>query len=336
MLFSLLFSVLASAAPAAAAPPPGVWTPDRGDGAYRNPVLQGDYSDPDAIRVGGDFYLTSSSFSNVPGLPVLHSRDLVNWTLIGHALPALEPLDHFTTVRPGEGVWAPAIRHHGGKFWIFYPDPDFGIYVVTAADPAGAWSAPVLVKGGKGLIDPCPLWDDDGRVYLVHGWAKSRSGKNNLLTLNELSADGLRVTDGEGAVIIDENTGRPMPDRNWEHGLHQLIELKEEVTPTHSHETLSRLSFQRFFRLYHHLGGMTGTVFDHNAFWGSLTGRPEDSHAVLADPKLAAPGGHKAADYAPRPGSPLLHAGLPVPDNGGRDFAGRSVNQAGSPNIGAL
>lgn len=187
------------------------WLPDRGDGTYKNPVLFADYSDPDVVRVGEDFYLVSSSFNHAPGLPVLHSRDLVNWTLISHALPALEPLDHFTTVRPGEGVWAPAIRHHGGKFWIFYPDPDFGIYVVTATDPAGAWSAPVLVKGGKGLIDPCPLWDDDGRVYLVHGWAKSRSGKNNLLTLNELSADGLRVTDGEGTVIIDENTS----GRGW-------------------------------------------------------------------------------------------------------------------------
>lgn len=190
---------------------PAPWTPDRGDGTYRNPVLFADYSDPDVIRVGDDFYLVSSSFNHAPGLPVLHSRDLVNWTLINHALLVLEPADHFATVRPGEGVWAPAIRYHDGKFWIFYPDPDFGIYAVTAADPAGVWSAPVLVKGGQGLIDPCPLWDDDGRVYLVHGWAKSRAGKNNLLTLNELSADGTRVLDGEGTVIVDENTS----GRGW-------------------------------------------------------------------------------------------------------------------------
>lgn len=186
------------------------WLPDLGDGRYQNPVLCADYSDPDAIRVGDDYWLTASSFSHVPGLPILHSRDLVNWTLVGHALASLGPAEgipvgHFDVPRHGGGVWAPSLRHHAGKFWIFYPDPDFGIYLVTATDPRGPWSAPRLVKRGKGLIDPCPLFDDDGQAYLVHGWAKSRSGKNNLLTLNQLSADGCRVVDGEGVVIIDEN-----------------------------------------------------------------------------------------------------------------------------------
>jgi len=178
------------------------WIPDLGDGTYKNPVLFADYSDPDAIRVGDDFYLVSSSFHCVPGLPVLHSKDLVNWQLINHALPVQVPADHFSAVRHGEGVWAPAIRFHAGKFWIYYPDPDFGIYVVKATDPAGVWSAPVLVMGGKGLIDPCPLWDDDGRVYLVHGWAKSRSGINNRLTVNRLAPDGLSAADA-GTVVID-------------------------------------------------------------------------------------------------------------------------------------
>jgi len=180
------------------------WVPDQGDGTYKNPVLFADYSDPDAVRVGDDFYLVSSSFHCTPGLPVLHSKDLVNWTIIAHALPVQVPADHFSAVRHGEGVWAPAIRFHAGKFWIYYPDPDFGIYVVTASDPAGTWSAPVLVMGGKGLIDPCPLWDDDGQVYLVHGWAKSRSGINNRLTVNRLAADGLSATDA-GTVVIDAN-----------------------------------------------------------------------------------------------------------------------------------
>lgn len=78
----------ACAAPAFAQPPmaPGVWMPDQGNGTYANPILAGDYSDPDVVRVGEDYYLTASSFANVPGLPVLHSRDLVNWTLVGHAL----------------------------------------------------------------------------------------------------------------------------------------------------------------------------------------------------------------------------------------------------------
>jgi beta-xylosidase len=184
---------------------PAAWNPDLGDGRYQNPVLFADYSDPDAIRVGEDYWLTASSFSHVPGLPILHSRDLVNWTIVGHALPRLIPLDHFSVPRHGGGVWAPAIRFHRGKFWIFYPDPDFGIYAVTATDPRAAWSEPVLVKAGKGLIDPCPFWDDDGKAFLIHGWAKSRSGQNNLITLHELSADGSRVVDGDGHVIIDEN-----------------------------------------------------------------------------------------------------------------------------------
>jgi beta-xylosidase len=180
------------------------WMPDLGDGHYRNPVLFADYSDPDAVRVGDDYYLVASSFCHVPGLPILHSKDLVNWTLIGHALNRIVPEEHFSKPRHGEGVWAPAIRHHGGKFWIYYPDPDFGLYVVTATEPRGPWSAPVLVKAGKGLIDPCPFWDDDGKMYLIHGWAKSRAGIGNLLTLVELSADGTRYGD-EPKVVIDAN-----------------------------------------------------------------------------------------------------------------------------------
>ena len=195
----------AAVAPPVVTVPLAPWLPDLGDGRYQNPVLFADYSDPDVIRVGDDYWLTASSFNHVPGLPILHSRDLVNWTLVNHALTALVPSDHFRVPRHGAGVWAPALRHHAGKFWIYYPDPDFGIHLVTATDPLGPWSAPILVKGGQGLIDPCPLWDDDGRVYLVHGWARSRAGKNNLLTLSQLSADGLRVIDGDGVVIVDEN-----------------------------------------------------------------------------------------------------------------------------------
>ncbi len=178
------------------------WCADRGDGTYQNPVLFADYSDPDAIRVGDDYWLTASSFSHVPGLPILHSRDLVNWTIVNHALPALVPVDHFSRPRHGEGVWAPSIRYHDGTFWIYYPDPDFGIYVVTARDPRGAWSPPVMVKAGKGLIDPCPFWDRDGTVYLIHGWAKSRAGIKNRLTLHRMNSSGTAVADA-GVVVID-------------------------------------------------------------------------------------------------------------------------------------
>ena len=190
----------AAVAPASAAP----WIPDLGDGTYKNPVLFADYSDPDAIRVGDDFYLVASSFLAAPGLPILHSTDLVNWTIVNHVFPQQPPVDHFSRPRHGQGVWAPALRYHAGKYWITYPDPDFGIYLTTATDPAGAWTPPELILPGRGLIDPCPFWDDDGQLYLIHGWAKSRAGIANLLTLRRLSPDGRKTLDA-GQVIIDAN-----------------------------------------------------------------------------------------------------------------------------------
>ncbi|MEV0647103.1 family 43 glycosylhydrolase [Phytomonospora sp. NPDC050363] len=178
------------------------WAADNGDGTYRNPVLHADWSDPDVVRAGRDFYLVASSFHRAPGLPLLHSRDLVNWSILGHALPSLEPDDVFGTPQPGCGVWAPALRHHDDRFWIFYPDPDRGIFVTTARDPAGEWSRPSLLKGGRGLIDPCPLWDEDGSAYLVHAWAKSRAGFNNRLTCHRMSSDATELLD-EGRTVID-------------------------------------------------------------------------------------------------------------------------------------
>ena len=200
----VLWTVLALSGPPAdgARRPEQAWVADQGDGTYRNPVLHADYSDPDVIRVGRDYYLVASSFNAVPGLPILHSTDLVNWRLIGHALPRLAPEALFSTPQHGKGPWAPALRHHDGKYWIYYGEPDLGIFVVTAAEPAGPWSDPVLVKGVRGAIDPCPVWDLDGRAYLVHAWARSRAGFANVLTLNRLTRDGLRAAD-DGRVIIN-------------------------------------------------------------------------------------------------------------------------------------
>ncbi len=181
------------------------WSADLGDGRYRNPILHADYSDPDVIRVGKRYYMTSSSFSNVPGLPLLESDDMVNWQLVGHALPRLVPEDAFRTPQHGKGVWAPCLRYHDGKFWIFYPDPDFGIYVITAKDFAGPWSKPRMLMAGKGLIDPAPLWDDDGKAWLLHGWAKSRAGFNNVLSLRPMAPDGSRMLDDVSRVVIDGN-----------------------------------------------------------------------------------------------------------------------------------
>src|SRR6185437_6081445 len=184
------------------------WKPDLGDGRYRNPVLYADYSDPDAIRVGQNYYLTASSFSCMPGLPILQSKDLVNWKIIGYALPKLTPDSVYAHTQPGNGVWAPAIRRHNNLFYIYYPDPDFGIYVVTAKDPAGPWSKPTMVVEGKGLIDPCPLFDDDGKVWLINGCAASRAEVNSLLTIRPLDATGTKAT-GEAHMVFDGHDDQP-------------------------------------------------------------------------------------------------------------------------------
>ena len=185
-----------------------VWNADNGDGTYKNPVIHADYSDPDVVRVGDDYYMTASSFNCVPGLPVLHSRDLVNWELIGHALKTLVPEDVFNSPQHGNGVWAPCIRYHNDEYYIYYPDPDFGIYMIRASDPGGPWTEPILVKGGKGLIDPSPLWDDDGKVYLTYAFAGSRAGIKSVIVVAEMNDDGTEVT-GEEVMVFDGHDENP-------------------------------------------------------------------------------------------------------------------------------
>jgi len=183
--------------------------PDQpGDATYKNPIIYADYSDPDVIRVGDDFYLTASSFNCVPGLPILHSHDLINWQIIGHALKRLPPEDVFSKPQHGNGVWAPAIRYHAGEFFIFYPDPDRGIYLVKAKDAAGPWSEPLLIKAAKGWIDPCPLWDTDGKAYLVSAMAASRSGIKSILIVSRMSEDGTKLLD-DGAIVFDGHDQNP-------------------------------------------------------------------------------------------------------------------------------
>ena len=179
-----------------------VWVPDNGDGTYTNPVIHADYSDPDAVRVGDDYYMISSSFNHSPGIPILHSTDLVNWRIIGHVLPELQPKDYFKTVRHGDGVWAPSIRFHDNQFYVYYPEPELGIFVTKASNIRGPWTAPALVEGGKGLIDPCPLWDDNGKVYLVHAFAGSRAGIKSLLVIKEMNREGTK-TITQGKVVYD-------------------------------------------------------------------------------------------------------------------------------------
>lgn len=181
-----------------------VWCPDNGDGTYTNPVINADYSDPDACAVGDDYYLTASSFNCSPGLPILHSKDLVNWTIIGHAIDRQEPATEFDRPAHGNGVWAPSIRYHAGKFYIYWGDPDHGVFMVSAESAAGPWTKPLCVIPGKGMIDTTPLWDDDGRCYLVYAWANSRSRFASILCVRELTADGTAAK-GNPVIVYDGN-----------------------------------------------------------------------------------------------------------------------------------
>ena len=183
-----------------------VWSPDNGDGTYTNPVINADYSDPDVCvgPSGEDYYMTASSFQCIPGLPILHSRDLVNWQIVGHAVKELEPKSVFDKPQHGGGIWAPSIRYHNGEYYIYWGDPDYGVMMVKTKDPAGEWSKPVCVIAGKGYIDTTPLWDDDGRCYLVNGWANSRAKFASVLTVRELSADGTRAI-GQPVIVFDGN-----------------------------------------------------------------------------------------------------------------------------------
>lgn len=183
----------------------GVWVADQGDGTYRNPILHADYSDPDVIRVGDDYWMTSSSFDCLPALQILHSTDLVNWEFAG-AVRSYIPNE--VQAQHGNGVWAPSIRHHNGKYYIFWGDPDVGIFMVTADDPRGEWSEPHLVEAGVGMIDPCPLWDDDGNAYLVHAWAGSRAGVKSILSASRMAADGSRLL-GEEVLLFDGHDEHP-------------------------------------------------------------------------------------------------------------------------------
>lgn len=196
-----------------------MWIADNGDGTYTNPILYTDYSDPDVIRVGEDYFMTASSFCNSPALPVLHSKDLVNWKVISYAVQKI-PYPDYETPQHGRGVWAPAIRYHEGTFFIFFPMPDEGIFCVTTKNPFEGWDEPFPVREVTGWIDPCPFWDDDGQAYMVSAFARSRIGFKNILHMSPIEpdchgvlGDGKHIFDGAD-VGIDTTEGPKMYKRN--------------------------------------------------------------------------------------------------------------------------
>lgn len=186
-----------------------VWSADLGNGQYKNPVINADYSDPDVVRVGDDYYMTASSFCDIPGLPILHSKDLVNWTLIGHAIAEMpEYAQYAPDPSHGNAVWAPAIRYHNGEFYIYYGDPDLGIFMTKTKNPAGSWEPLVHVHKAKGIIDTCPFWDEDGKAYIAHGYAGSRAGVKSIIGMIEMTPDGTQ-TIGQDYMIYDGHVDNP-------------------------------------------------------------------------------------------------------------------------------
>lgn len=213
----IFLTALTLTAAAPAQEPSKTWNPNVAGGKYRNPIIDADYSDPDVCRVGNDYYMTASSFACFPGLQILHSTDLVNWQIVGTALtddyPVLEKyrgtdLDWHRRSQHGNYVWAPSIRYHDGWFYIYWGDPDQGLFMTKARDVRGPWLKPVLVKEAKGLIDCCPLWDDDGRAYLSHGCAGSRAGVKSVLFVAPMSPDGTHVT-GPSRMVYDGHEDQP-------------------------------------------------------------------------------------------------------------------------------
>lgn len=174
--------------------PKGNWG-DMGNGFYRNPVLNTDFSDPDIIRVEDDFYMICSDFHYM-GMPVLHSKDLVNWSIIGRVYERLDMDTLYDEMdRYSKGSWAPAIRYNNGLFYVYFCTPDEGLYVSTAVNPKGPWSPLHEVKRVSGWEDPCPFWDDDGSAYLGH----SVLGAGPII-IHKMSVDGKSLLD-DGVIV---------------------------------------------------------------------------------------------------------------------------------------
>ena len=172
---------------------------DLGDGTFANPILNGDYSDPDVIRVGRKYYMTCSEF-HFMGMNILESDDMVNWKIIGRIFDRMD-LDGYSGMdKYGNGSWAPALRYHDGKFWMYVCTPNEGLFMSTATDPAGPWSPLYQVKNVSGWEDPCPLWDEDGQAYI----GRSQLGGGPII-IHKMSADGKTLLD-DGRKVYEGPT----------------------------------------------------------------------------------------------------------------------------------
>jgi beta-xylosidase len=176
------------------------WRADNGDGTFTNPLFYDEFSDPDLIRVGEDYYLTGTTMHSMPGLPVLHSRDLVNWKLLGYALDRLDIGPEFRLEDGKEayaqGIWAPRLRYHNGTFYIFSNVNRHRTQLFRARNPAGPWSRTEMKRS---FHDLSVLFDTDGKVYVVWGYQGI-----NFAQLNDELTD---IVPGTERVIIPKEAG---------------------------------------------------------------------------------------------------------------------------------
>ena len=178
-------------------------TPETPAGSYRNPVLPGFHPDPSIVRVGQDFYLVTSTFSFWPGLPIFHSRDLTNWRLVGHAIDRPGMIDT-AGLGTNRGLFAPAITHHDGRFWILNTCIDCrGNFVISAERPEGPWSDPTWLPFDG--IDPSLFFDDDGKAWIVYNDAPPGPPQydgHRALWLQQFDAEARRLV-GERTLLVD-------------------------------------------------------------------------------------------------------------------------------------
>jgi beta-xylosidase len=175
-----------------------LWNPNLNGGNYKNPIIFADYSDPDILHVDGNFYMVASSFNCMPGIPVLQSKDLVNWKIIGHVYDTL-PFERYDKPVHGEGSWAPSIRYHQNTFFVYFCTPHEGLFMAQTKDPTGKWDLH-HVAAVEMWEDPCPLWDDDGHAYLV----RSKLCGDELY-LHKMSQDGTKLLDNGKMIYKDLN-----------------------------------------------------------------------------------------------------------------------------------
>ena len=169
---------------------------DQGDGTYRNPVLNADFSDPDVIRVEDKFYMVASDFHFL-GMQVLESEDMVNWHYISQIYRRFDEPGWDSNQHYAGGSWAPAIRYHNGLYYVYFCTPEEGLYMSTASDPHGPWAPLHLVKRVAKWEDPCPFWDDDGQAYL----GRSKHGAGPII-VHKMSPDGKQLLD-EGVTVYE-------------------------------------------------------------------------------------------------------------------------------------